>query len=325
MPLVQFQPRHDTSGNWNFVYNPVLAQGEMGVDLTQRQFKLGDGSNNWISLPFAGSTGLTGITGPTGMGGTAYTGYTGPTGVQTGMTGATGPTVTGPTGLTGATGITGATGSTGATNTGPTGLTGVTGFTGITGPTGFGRTGPTGPTGSTEVTGPTGFTGATGTTGPTGSAPTGPTGLGGGAGGVTAGYIQVAFNGLSFSTSTYDTSHFPSSIGVVTIRDGSNIDISFNSSYNVSTVQPNITGISYWYGVNYPILAPNTPSNYTGWRTQMIYPGVYVNSQPFQQVSLVYNGSNWILTIFIGTPNTFLYGANSPSGYGYVLHINVFN
>jgi len=318
MPLVQFQPRHDISNNWS--YSTLLDQGEMGIDLTNLQFKLGDGTTVWGLLPFGGSTGPTGVTGPTGFGGLASTGYTGFSGIQTGITGATGPTVTGPTGNTGATGPTGNTGLTGITGTGPTGSIGSTGPTGATGPTGFAQTGMTGPTGLTQVTGPTGATGLTGATGPTGLAPTGPTGSGSG-GGIIKGYIQVAFNGASFSTVTYDTSQFPSSIGTVAVRDGSNIDISFNTSYNVASIQPNITGLSYWYG---SFSASITPA-FTGWRTQMIYPGIYVNSQPFQQVSLVYTDSRWVLTIFIASANTFVNSANSSSGYGYVLHITAFN
>ena len=77
MPLVQFQPRHDSSGNWNVVFNPTLASGEMGIDLSSNQFKLGDGINNWINLPYGGSTGPTGLTGPTGFGATQNTGITG--------------------------------------------------------------------------------------------------------------------------------------------------------------------------------------------------------------------------------------------------------
>lgn len=322
MPLVQFQPRHDTSGNWNIVYNPVLAQGEMGVDLTQRQFKIGDGVNNWMALPFAGSTGPTGITGPTGMGGTAYTGYTGPTGTQTGMTGPTGPTVTGPTGPTGNTGPTGVTGVTGASTTGPTGISGETGPTGVTGPTGFAQTGITGPTGSIDVTGPTGNIGPTGATGPTGSAPTGPTGSGGGGGSITAGYVQIAYSaGTTLFSNTIDTSHFPSSIGAVIVRDGSHVDISFNSTYNNSSVQPNVTGITYWYGT-FGAQSVGTPA-FTGWRAQLLYPVAL--AAVITGTTLLWNGSNWIMTITISTSSfASTTTVNSPSGYGIIIHIDAF-
>lgn len=45
------QLRRDTAANWAAV-NPVLAQGEMGVDLTNKGLKIGDGSTAWSSLPY---------------------------------------------------------------------------------------------------------------------------------------------------------------------------------------------------------------------------------------------------------------------------------
>ena len=320
MPLVQFQPRHDISGNWNITFNPILSSGEMGVDLTFRQFKLGDGATNWINLPYGGSTGPIGSTGPTGSGGTQIMGPTGIAGV-TGITGATGATVTGPTGLAGATGYTGSTGLTGISNTGSTGSIGPGGATGPLGPTGLALTGPTGFTGSNQNTGFTGPTGITGYTGPAGIGPTGPTGSGGGTGTITAGYIQVAFSSSSvFSTSTYDFSHLPASIGTCAVPTTTTLTITFNSSYNNSVVQPNITGIAYWYGT---FTAIGTGPAFTGWRTQMVYPGSYTAA--FPNVTLSWNGTNWVMSIVI--TNTTLTGTfpNSPSGYGYVLYINAFN
>jgi hypothetical protein len=46
--------RRDTSANW-FSANPILAQGEMGLDLTLNKFKMGDGSTAWNSLSFTTS------------------------------------------------------------------------------------------------------------------------------------------------------------------------------------------------------------------------------------------------------------------------------
>ena len=120
MPFIQLQFRRDTAANWTSV-NPVLASGEMGIELVTGLFKLGDGTTTWRLLPYGG------IAGPTG--------YTGP--LATGPTGSTGSAsnVTGPTGFTGNTGATGVTGNTGPT--GNTGNTGATGATGSTGPTGL--------------------------------------------------------------------------------------------------------------------------------------------------------------------------------------------
>jgi hypothetical protein len=336
MPLVQFQPRHDTSGNWNIVYNPILDSGELGVDLTMNQFKIGDGTSTWTALPYQGSTGLTGAAGPTGIGSVAFTGSTGATGV-TGTIGPTGPTVTGSTGNTGATGNTGLTGPIGISVTGPTGPTGPTSsITGTTGPTGFGRTGPTGPTGSNINTGATGAAGPTGPTGPAGTSITGPTGSGGGTGTIKAGYIQLSFTGTTststFSTTpgTYDiTTTFSESIGSWAIVDGSNIQLTFNDSYNdTSTIPPNITGIMYWYG-SYSI---NGGTTVNGWRTRMVYPGIYspmyvaAAANTYPQVTLVYTGGKWVMTLSVVLNTTFTPRLlTGPNTYNYILYITVFN
>ncbi len=52
---VQIQIRNDTAANWSSA-NPVLMVGEMGVDTTNDQFRIGDGSTNWDDLPVAGVT-----------------------------------------------------------------------------------------------------------------------------------------------------------------------------------------------------------------------------------------------------------------------------
>jgi hypothetical protein len=42
---VRIQLRRDTLANWESV-NPVLSQGEIGVDLTNNLIKIGDGLSN---------------------------------------------------------------------------------------------------------------------------------------------------------------------------------------------------------------------------------------------------------------------------------------
>lgn len=49
---VKIQFRRDIATNWETA-NPVLSQGEMGLDVTNNRFKLGDGTTPWNSLPFA--------------------------------------------------------------------------------------------------------------------------------------------------------------------------------------------------------------------------------------------------------------------------------
>lgn len=48
---VQIQLRNDTAANWASA-NPVLAQGEMGLETDTRQFKFGDGVTAWNSLDY---------------------------------------------------------------------------------------------------------------------------------------------------------------------------------------------------------------------------------------------------------------------------------
>lgn len=48
--------RHDTAANWASV-NPILAQGEMGIETDTRKFKFGDGTTAWTDLAYASSEG----------------------------------------------------------------------------------------------------------------------------------------------------------------------------------------------------------------------------------------------------------------------------
>jgi hypothetical protein len=91
----RLQQRRDTAANWT-ANNPILAQGEIGLETDTDKWKMGNGSSAWTALAYAYTAGATGATGPTGP-----TGATGPTG-PTGATGVTGPapatSVTGPSG-----------------------------------------------------------------------------------------------------------------------------------------------------------------------------------------------------------------------------------
>ena len=48
---VQIQLRNDTAANWT-ASNPVLAQGEMGIESDTNLIKIGDGVNNWNDLDY---------------------------------------------------------------------------------------------------------------------------------------------------------------------------------------------------------------------------------------------------------------------------------
>ena len=77
---VQIQYRRGTAAQWTSV-NPVLAQGEPGYEYDTGKFKVGNGVDNWNTLPY--SSGIQGPVGPAGP--------TGPIGPQ-GPQGLTGPT-----------------------------------------------------------------------------------------------------------------------------------------------------------------------------------------------------------------------------------------
>jgi hypothetical protein len=52
---VIIQLRRGTEAEW-LTEDPVLMEGEVGVDTTNDQFRIGDGVNNWDDLPVAGVT-----------------------------------------------------------------------------------------------------------------------------------------------------------------------------------------------------------------------------------------------------------------------------
>lgn len=49
--MSKIQIRRDTSTRWGLI-NPILAAGEIGIDLTTRRFKIGDGTHTWVELEF---------------------------------------------------------------------------------------------------------------------------------------------------------------------------------------------------------------------------------------------------------------------------------
>ena len=52
----KIQLRRDTTANWNNV-NPILADGEPGLDITENKVKYGDGANVWANLSYASGGG----------------------------------------------------------------------------------------------------------------------------------------------------------------------------------------------------------------------------------------------------------------------------
>lgn len=80
MPI-RLQFRRGLATQWTSA-NPVLSEGELGLVLDTGQFKIGDGTAAWGSLPYGGLLGPTGAAGPASMvtGPTGWTGGIGPTG-----------------------------------------------------------------------------------------------------------------------------------------------------------------------------------------------------------------------------------------------------
>jgi len=307
MPFIQLQIRRDSLANW-VSNNPILASGEMGINLDTYQYKLGDGVKTWIQLPYAGIAGPTGAPGPTISSSTGTTGATGSIG-PTGLTGPTGISSTGVTGSVriGFSGFTGATGLSATGQTGTTGIIGPTGYTGVTGSTG--ATGPTGLAGAAGSRGPTGSVGGiTGATGSSATGSTGPTGAGGG-GTLTSGYIRVGIAASAFQPANLDISGFPSSIGTWTVSS-TVLTLTFNSIYNNPYLPPNITGFITWW-------------NGTIFSTQLISLGFY--QSPPAVTEFRWNGTRWVMTYTINSGS--LSGSTNYFGgvYGFNLYLNVFN
>lgn len=61
----QIQLRRDSAANWSTT-NPILAQGEIGLDTTNNKIKIGDGSSTWNSLSYGPSGFVTNVMTTTG-------------------------------------------------------------------------------------------------------------------------------------------------------------------------------------------------------------------------------------------------------------------
>lgn len=134
----QIQLRRGTAAQAASI-NPILAEGELGVELDTGKFKLGNGVTAWNSLPYSsGVQGFQGAQGPQGFQGT--TGFQGTQGQQ---------------GVQGNQGFQGLTGSGAQGSQGSTGAQGSQGFQGATG------SGTQGAQGTAGAQGPQGFQGAT--------------------------------------------------------------------------------------------------------------------------------------------------------------------
>lgn len=64
---VQIQFRRGTAAAWTAA-NPILADGEMGVESDTDLFKIGDGLTAWTALDYGGLQGADGANGTNGQG-----------------------------------------------------------------------------------------------------------------------------------------------------------------------------------------------------------------------------------------------------------------
>jgi hypothetical protein len=55
---INIQLRRDTAANWTAA-NPLLLDGEFGIESDSKKFKLGDGVTHWNALPYGGPQGVT--------------------------------------------------------------------------------------------------------------------------------------------------------------------------------------------------------------------------------------------------------------------------
>jgi hypothetical protein len=165
-----------------------------------------------------------------------------------------------------------------------------------------------------QRTGTTGPTGTSGPLGPAGLSYTGPTGPASGPIVVSSGYIQVAFNGGSaFSTSTYDFSHFPSSIGTWSTPSATLLTLTFTNT-TASYVPPNLIGVVNWW-------------NGSKYSSHMISSTIVSpSSNPYILFTYTVGSSppiSWTMTFNI-TSLTYT-GATNNGTYGFILQLSMIN
>jgi hypothetical protein len=262
MPFIQIKLRRSTAAQWT-EGNPVLGEGEMGIEKDTSLFKVGDGTTYWNDLAYGGvkgETGSTGYTGDKGDSGNVFNTTTPPFTPN--------PVVLSPISFTVDTGLSYIPGNSvvlaevGASQNRFEGT--ITAYNNLTGSITvqvaniFGSFPPLtpktynlnldaidGPTGSTGYIGSTGYTGMTGPTGLSGS--TGPTGQTGPAG--STGYTgTTGVTGVTGSTGEGFTTITNSALTRVLTANGSNAAIAeSNLTFNGTTltVQNNISTIGF--------------------------------------------------------------------------------
>jgi hypothetical protein len=155
----------------------------------------------------------------------------------------------------------------------------------------------------------------TGFTGPTSTGPTGPAGLGGGGATVTKGYVTITLSSNQYSAID-SSANFPTSIGTWVLTGVNLAQLVFNTSYDVSSIPPNINGT-----IGYLTTTANT------YRVQMISEGIYAGSFPqtimeWSPTSPNSYPNRWVMSIYC---NGSSFSSASPSAGGLTINLNVFN
>jgi len=144
---VIIQLKRGTASEWTSA-NPILAIGEIGIELDTMKYKLGNGVTAWNSLPYKGLDGINGTSGTSGTSG--ISGSSGTSGVD------------GTSGVNGTSGISGSSGTSGID--GGTGTSGTSGTSGVDGTSG--TSGIDGTSGTSGISGSSGTSGTSGTSAP---------------------------------------------------------------------------------------------------------------------------------------------------------------
>ena len=76
MAFIQFQFRRGLAADWTSV-NPILAEGELGLETDTGKYKVGDGVTDWNTLTYKG-IGSSGYSGYSGLGVSGFSGYSSP-------------------------------------------------------------------------------------------------------------------------------------------------------------------------------------------------------------------------------------------------------
>lgn len=184
MSFIEFLFRRDPAADWT-ANNPILGEGELGLETDTGKYKVGDGVTDWVTLTYKG-IGSSGYSGYSGLGVSGFSGYSSP-----GTSGFSGFSAAspGPSGFSGFSGKSGYSGYSGIGESGFSGFSGegVSGFSGYSSQSGF--------SGFSSLSGYSGYSGYSGSSGYSGYSGSGLSGYSGFSGSGISGFS--GFSSLS--------------------------------------------------------------------------------------------------------------------------------